>query len=89
MDDAPTQRDDGTMTLSERVKTEASALGLQGVAIVQVSRPASHRFYQDWLAAGYGGAMGYLQRHAPLKADPAALLPGARSLITVTLKVHG
>jgi epoxyqueuosine reductase len=73
------------MTLSERVKAEAGALGLQGVAIVPVARPASHGFYQDWLAAGYAGAMGYLHRHATLKADPAALLPGAQSLIAATL----
>ncbi len=73
------------MTLSGRVKAEARRLGLQGVAIVPVTPPASHGFYRDWLAAGHAGAMGYLHRHAALKADPAALLSGARSLIVVTL----
>jgi epoxyqueuosine reductase len=32
--------------------------------------------------------MGYLNRHAPLKADPAALLPGARALVVATLSYH-
>jgi epoxyqueuosine reductase len=73
------------MTLTGHVKAEARRLGFIGVAIVPVAPPVTHRFYRDWLAAGFAGTMGYLHRHAPLKQDPAALLPGARSLISVTL----
>jgi epoxyqueuosine reductase len=74
--------------LAARLKGEALALGFTGVAIVPAVPPASHHFYERWLAAGYAGAMGYLHRHAPLKADPRGLLPGARSLVVVTLNYN-
>ena len=41
--------------------------------------------YRRWLAAGRHGSMTYLERHAPFKANPAALLPGCRSVLVVAL----
>jgi epoxyqueuosine reductase len=76
------------MTLTDRIKAEARTLGFAGTAIVPVTPPASHGFYRDWIAAGYGGAMGYLERHLPLKQDPATLLPGAQSLIVLTMNYN-
>ena len=40
--------------------------------------------YLDWAARGLAGAMTYLSdRRAPLRADPRALLPSARSIVCV------
>ena len=47
--------------------------------------PAVERAYRAWLAAGRHGSMAYLERHAPLKADPEALLPGCRTVLVVAL----
>ncbi len=47
--------------------------------------PEAERAYRAWLAAGRHGSMAYLERHAPLKADPQALLPGCRTLLMVAL----
>ena len=47
--------------------------------------PAVERAYRAWLAAGRHGSMAYLERHAPFKADPEALLPGCRTVLVVAL----
>ena len=47
--------------------------------------PEADRAYRAWLAAGRHGSMAYLERHAPFKADPQALLPGCRTLLVVAL----
>jgi len=39
----------------------------------------------DWLAQGYHGEMAYMARHAGLRADPAALLPGARTVLVARM----
>lgn len=41
--------------------------------------------YRDWLAQGYAGDMDYLHRHLDIRAQPEALLPGARSVLMVTM----
>jgi len=46
-------------------------------------------FYQQWLAAGYAGEMGYLERHAPLKADLKILLPSVKSVVVVGCNYYG
>ncbi|MDE0228454.1 MAG: tRNA epoxyqueuosine(34) reductase QueG [Spirochaetaceae bacterium] len=55
-----------------------------GVVAAQRDRRAEAR-YRRWLAAGRHGSMAYLERHAPFKANPAALLPGCRSVLMVAL----
>jgi epoxyqueuosine reductase len=37
--------------------------------------------YERWVSQGYGAGMEYLSRLGPLRADPANLLPGVRSVI--------
>ena len=46
---------------------------------------AAEARYRRWLAQGRHGSMAYLERHAPFKADPGALLPGCRSVLMVAL----
>jgi epoxyqueuosine reductase len=55
---------------------------LAGVAAA-VPSPNGGR-YQDWIAGGMHGAMGYLAgRRADVRMDPRLLLPGARSIVSV------
>ncbi len=70
--------------LTERVKARALALGFAGAGVAAAGPALSHGFYGEWLAGGHAGAMGYLKRHAPLKADPRRVLPDARSLLLVS-----
>ncbi len=73
------------MNLSLAVKQQARDLGFDLVAIAPVGPGPDWERYQAWLDAGMAGEMAYLARHAPLKQDPRALLPGARSIILVGL----
>ena len=39
----------------------------------------------DWLAAGFHGGMGYMQRHGRMRARPAELLPGTVCVISARM----
>src|SRR5258708_7886024 len=77
-----------TMSATGELKTQAQNLGFDLVGICD-AQPAPHfNEYLDWLDKGRHGSMDYLQRHAPLKAHPEKLLPGAQSVIAVGLNYH-
>ena len=42
-------------------------------------------YLRDWLAAGYGGEMHYIERRVEERVDPRAVLEGARSIVSVGL----
>lgn len=61
-------------------------MGLTPCGVVTARRDcATEARYRRWLAAGRHGSMTYLERHAPFKANPDALLPGCRSVLMVAL----
>ncbi len=71
------------MCLESTIKSLAAELGfaLCGIAEARPSEHADH--VRRWLAAGRHGEMGWLADHLDERLDPAALLPGARSVICV------
>lgn len=71
--------------LTLALKAHAHALGFDLVAVAPAGPSPDHDRYRRWLEAGYAGEMGYLARHAELKADPRTLLPEAQSIILVGL----
>lgn len=61
---------------------EAVRLGFARMGIAPAVPPPRQEMFQAWLDRGFAGAMqGWLERHATLRADPALLLPGVRSVI--------
>jgi epoxyqueuosine reductase len=72
-----------TAALNAAVRARAVELGFDRVAIGPASPPAHGPEFERWLAAGYAGTMAYLGRGRDARLDPAALLPGARSVIAV------
>jgi epoxyqueuosine reductase len=74
----PTAKTQLVLTLAREVGAD-----LAGVAPVAPVRRAA--YYRQWLAAGYGGTMSYLARNVQSRAEPARLLPGARSIICVAV----
>ena len=70
---------------TRRVKTLAAAVGFDRVGITHAGPVQGVGYYRVWLAAGHAGTMGYLQRNVEIRAEPARLLPGARSIICVAL----
>jgi epoxyqueuosine reductase len=82
------------MTLTERIKQEAQALGFQAVGVsrleAEAEEAASPRLVrlQEWLRRGYHGAMAWLVREPARRADPQAVLPGCRSVISLGLNYY-
>lgn len=73
---------------SEIVKARALELGFD-VAGIAPAAPASHaNYYRKWLASGYAGQMAYLAKDPDRRADPRAILPGARSIIACGISYH-
>jgi len=76
----PTQAD-----LARRIADAALELGFARVGFARVERfdEAGARL-RNWLASGYHGALSYLAEGGD-RADPRALLPGAKTLVAVAL----
>ncbi len=71
-----------------QLKREILALGFSRVGFASVEPVADHDRYRDWIAAGNAAGMDYLVKHSELRRSPADLLPGARSVIMVSLNYH-
>lgn len=86
------------MTLAEDIKREARSLGFQAVGISRVETisegtvtPLSrylHARLLEWLRRGFHGAMSWMAREPQRRADPAALLAGCRSVISVGMNYY-
>ncbi|GAN76777.1 tRNA epoxyqueuosine(34) reductase QueG [Acidisphaera rubrifaciens] len=68
------------------IRARAHALGFQAVGFcaAALGAEASARL-ADFLAAGWHGGMGWMERRAAQRADPRALWPQARSVIALGL----
>src|SRR5437867_7832658 len=74
-------------TASE-VKARARELGFDLVGITSAAPPTHAGEFQQWLADGFHGEMGYMQRHAGRRVSPEQVLPAARSIIVVGLNYY-
>ena len=64
------------------IRAEATRLGFARVGIAAAGPPPRQDVFRTWIAQGHAGVMeAWLKRHEPLRGDPTALLPGARSVI--------
>ncbi len=68
------------------IKTTASNFGFDycGIARAQVLNEDARRL-ESWLSKGMHGSMQYMENHFDLRIDPAKLVPGAKSVITLLL----
>ncbi|HVY71490.1 MAG TPA: tRNA epoxyqueuosine(34) reductase QueG [Verrucomicrobiae bacterium] len=75
--------------MKAQIAGRAGELGFDACRFTTARAPDHAREFQDWLAAGNHGEMGYLQRNARKRIDPAQVLPGARSLIVLAVSYDG
>jgi epoxyqueuosine reductase len=68
---------------AERVRAEALRLGFDRVAFAAAGpcRDAAH--LRRWLDEGRHGDMAWMERTAEVRSDPAHLLPGARTVVSL------
>jgi epoxyqueuosine reductase len=73
--------------ISRRIRARARELGFDHVGIAPAGPSAHGDAYARWAEAGYAGEMGYLTRPDAVekRADPARVVPGARSAIVVAM----
>jgi epoxyqueuosine reductase len=76
--------------MDEGIKREARRLGFDVVGIARASAATTIGQYEAWLASGYHAGMAYLARPDSVakRRDPAGVLPGAQSVVTVGANYH-
>lgn len=68
------------------IKDEAMRLGFNGCGIARAVPLHDDAIrLEQWLAKGYQGSMTYMERNFDLRIDPAKLVLGAKSVITLTM----
>jgi epoxyqueuosine reductase len=72
---------DSRLLLAE-LRRESTRLGFSRLGIAPAGPPPRRELVRRWLDQGFAGVLrGWFERQEPLRADPANLLPGARSVI--------
>lgn len=74
--------------MKEEIIERAVALGFATVGFCRAVRPTGHIRLEQWLVAGFHGSMSYMERHKHFRSDPSQLLPGAKSIVAVTLNYY-
>lgn len=66
------------------VKSSASAWGFEYCGIAKaVTMDDDARRLENWLAKAYHGSMQYMENYVDIRTNPALLVPGAKSVITL------
>lgn len=74
---------------SSLIKAEARKLGFDGCGIARVEALQEDAVYlNDWLARHYHAGMAYMEKHTEKRSDPAKLVEGALSVISVLLNYY-
>ena len=73
------------VALARKIRDWGQTLGFAEVGIARPDTTEATSGLMRWLALGRHGDMDYMAKHAPLRADPAALHPGTISVISVRL----
>jgi len=63
----------------------AHELGFDACRVTSAAPPDNVARFQEWLAAGRHGEMGYLARNAHKRVEPQRVLEGARSVVTLAV----
>jgi epoxyqueuosine reductase len=71
--------------LVRRIRAWGAELGFQQVGIAGTDLAADAARLYEWLAAGFHGEMDWMGRHGAKRTEPAALVPGTSSVISVRL----
>lgn len=71
------------------VKDKAQQWGFMACGIARATRlDDDARRLEQWLNKGYQSGMQYMENHFDMRVDPSLLVPGARSVITLTCNYY-
>lgn len=72
-------------TITKLLKSKAYKYGFEEVGISKAEvLNEDVRFLKNWLNQGMHGQMSYMQNHLDLRADPTLLVPGAKSVVSLS-----
>ncbi|MCL5975095.1 MAG: tRNA epoxyqueuosine(34) reductase QueG [Gammaproteobacteria bacterium] len=63
----------------------ARSLGFQQLGVSDIDLSAAEQQLQQWLAKGFHGEMGFMERHGSLRSHPEQLVPGTIRVITARM----
>lgn len=76
-------------SLSILIKNKAKELGFDACGIAEVaSADTEVLFFDRWIAEGCHAGMKYMENYRDIRLDPAGLVEGARSVISVALNYY-
>lgn len=77
------------MNLSQRIKEKATETGFDACGIARIA-PADTEaaFFDRWIREGHHAGMKYMENYRDLRLNPAGLVEGARSVISVALNYY-
>lgn len=74
----------GPTTTTELIKQAALDLGFDAVGVARADGlDHAYAHYEEWIARGYHGTMGYMERNAESRRDVRHIVPNAQSVIVV------
>ncbi len=76
------------MTLTQKIRARAGELGFGLVGFTPAAPLEGAAFYARWVALGFAGQMGYLERNTERRIDPRQLLPGARTVVCAGMNYY-
>src|SRR5262245_21519209 len=68
-------------SIEERLKAQARQIGFDLIGIAPAQPADDFDRLSEWLAKGYAGEMGYMQRRHEARRHPQSILPTVRSVI--------
>ncbi|HHH54866.1 MAG TPA: tRNA epoxyqueuosine(34) reductase QueG [Bacteroidetes bacterium] len=75
---------DSLLQSTEKIKIKAKELGFFDIGISKVERLSEdEKRLKKWLSQGMYGSMTYMKNHFDKRVDPAMLVPGAKSVISL------
>lgn len=75
-------------SLEDRLKSQALALGFDLAGIAPAAPADGFDRLSEWLARGYAGEMGYMDRLAEARRHPASVLPEVKSVVMVAMNYN-
>jgi len=74
--------------LAAQIKEKARAIGFDLVGIANAQPPQHAGEFQQWLALGFHGEMGYMAKNAEKRNDPSKILADAQSVVVVGMNYN-
>jgi epoxyqueuosine reductase len=85
LDNVAATRSVDAEAIASRLPVWADELGFGAIGVSDLDLGEAPRRLRDWIDAGRHGTMDYMARHAALRGEPGALVPGAIRVISVRM----